>query len=96
MTTLHLVRTSSFADDNFQNALTAASAEDGLVLLDDGCYALHAKELIANLVQKDLALFIVASHLKARGIESPLAARLIAMTELVDLTFSYQRVITWQ
>ncbi|MGJ8692587.1 MAG: sulfurtransferase complex subunit TusB [Thalassotalea sp.] len=96
MTTLHIVRTSRFADNNFNHALTAANNNDAVVLIDDGCYCLNALDKLDTIERNPLDFFVIDTHAAARAMQLTSSVNAITMEQLVELTFSYQRVITWQ
>ena len=96
MSTLHLIRQSAFATNDFAQCLSVVNQDDAIVLMDDGCYNVnHA--LINNLMkQVGDNINIVASHAKARAIEANKTIKLIEMADVVTLTFTHNKVITWQ
>jgi len=95
MTILHLVRRSAFETNDFAQCLNTITSKDCLVLLDDGCYNLHH----TLLKSVPCALQVIKGHVVARGInveQHVKTVKLISMTSLVELTFNYQKTITWQ
>jgi len=97
MSILHLVRSSAFQRTDFSQCIEVLSAGDHLVLLDDACYNLHHPLLTQ--AQEKLSLekiAVVASHAKARAIDLPQTVTGISMTDLVQLTFNTDSVVTWQ
>ncbi|MEI6894160.1 MAG: sulfurtransferase complex subunit TusB [Colwellia sp.] len=98
MSTLHLVRQSAFVTNDFAQCLHVLGQQDGLVLMDDGCYNL-SHTLMQSLIQQEnntVSLNIMTSHAHARAIMPLKEVQLIDIAELVDLTFTYGTVITWQ
>jgi len=96
MSTLHLVRQSAFATNDFAQCLNVVNQNDAIVLMDDGCYNVN-HTLINNLLkQVGDNINLVASHAKARAIEANKMIKLIEMTDVVTLTFIHSKVITWQ
>jgi tRNA 2-thiouridine synthesizing protein B len=97
MPTLHIIRQSAFNSDDFAQCLQVLCSNDVIVLIDDGCYNLH-HSLISTISSKaDITLNVMAPHAKARAItinESLYNA--INMNNLVELTLTTDRVITWQ
>jgi tRNA 2-thiouridine synthesizing protein B len=98
MTTLHLVRQSAFATNDFAQCLSVLAHQDAIVFMDDGCYNLK-HSLLNSLIERidnSLALYVIANHAKARAIETLVTINKVSMTEVVELTFNYNKVITWQ
>jgi tRNA 2-thiouridine synthesizing protein B len=95
MTTLHLVRRSAFETNDFAQCLNTTTNKDCLILLDDGCYNLHH----TLLKSAPCAVKAIKEQVLARGISVEQQAntvKLISMAALVELTFGYQKTITWQ
>ena len=93
MSTLHLVRTSAYQHDDLAQCLAVYSAEDTIVLLDDGCYNLnHA--LLAKVNNE--RLFIIIEHCQARAVSFEKNKQAIALAQLTPLFFLHNSVITWQ
>ena len=96
MSTLHLVRQSAFATNDFAQCLNVVNQHDAIVLMDDGCYNV-SHTLMNNLMdQVGDNINLVASHAKARAIEAKKTIKLIEMADVVTLTFTHTKVITWQ
>lgn len=102
MSTLHIIRQSAFLTSDFAQCLSVLSPQDALVLIDDGCYNLN-HTLLKPLLQGSIAqsgltpsLNAIQSHAHARALQAPESVNLIEMAALVELTFTHQRVITWQ
>lgn len=100
MSTLHLIRQSAFATNDFEQCLSLLSDSDTVVLMDDGCYNLKHPSLLKQLNRQacnaNLKLMVIKSHRKARAIELLEGVDEINMAEVISLTFSNQQVITWQ
>jgi tRNA 2-thiouridine synthesizing protein B len=96
MSTLHIVRQSAFATDDFAQCLSVVNQHDAVVLMDDGCY--NVNHTLINNVMKQIGdnINLVASHAKARAIEAQKTIKLIEMADVVTLTFTHTKVITWQ
>jgi tRNA 2-thiouridine synthesizing protein B len=96
MSTLHIVRQSAFATDDFAQCLSVVNQHDAVVLMDDGCY--NVNHTLINSVMKQVGnnISLVASHAKARAIEVQKTVKLIEMADVVTLTFTHNKVITWQ
>ncbi|MBU2871465.1 sulfurtransferase complex subunit TusB [Colwellia sp. E2M01] len=98
MNTLHLVRKSAFTHNDFAQCLSMFAQDDAIVFMDDGCYNLN-HTLIKSLLErmgKNINLNVISSHAQARAIDNHLNVKCIAMSDLVDLTFTHKQVITWQ
>ncbi|MCP4987292.1 MAG: sulfurtransferase complex subunit TusB [Colwellia sp.] len=98
MSTLHLVRQSAFATNDFAQCLSVLAQQDSIVLMDDGCYNLK-HSLMDSLIKRvdgSILIHVVSSHAEARAIESDEAIKHIEMTDVVVLTFNHNKVITWQ
>jgi len=98
MSTLHLVRQSAFATNDFAQCLSVLDNQDCFILMDDGCYNLK-HTLIESLIKRvdaSVTIHIIASHAKARAIEATTTIKHIEMKNAVELTFIHNKVITWQ
>ena len=98
MTTLHLVRQSAFATNDFAQCLSVLAHKDAIVFIDDGCYNVK-HPLLSSLIERvddSVSLNVVDSHAKARAIEAPKSIHKVSITEVVELTFIHKKVITWQ
>ena len=98
MRILHLQRLSAFDTNDFMQCLLTLNNEDAIVMMDDGCYCLqHSLILKFKCEHPNVIIYYVKDHADARAItlvdNTPIA---INMTTLVDLTFEYDSVITWQ
>ena len=98
MGTLHLVRQSAFASNDFAQCLSVLNHQDSVVLMDDGCYNLK-HTLMDSLIKRidgTVNINVVACHAQARAIEIINPVNAINMSDVVDLTFEHNKVITWQ
>ncbi len=98
MSTLHIVRQSAFATNDFAQCLSVLDHQDSIVLMDDGCYNLK-HSLMDSLIKRadgTINIHVVSSHEIARAIESNETIKHIEMTDVVALTFNHNKVITWQ
>lgn len=96
MATLHIVRQSAFNTNDFAQCINVLCFGDVIALLDDGCYNLQ-HTLINNIQNKNIQISILEEHAQARAVnidESRFSK--ISMDDLVSMTFSNDRVITWQ
>lgn len=98
MSTLHLVRQSAFATNDFAQCLSVLDHQDAIVLMDDGCYNLK-HSLMDSLIKRvdgTININVIASHAQARAIETLTEINHIDMNDVVELTFNHKKVITWQ
>jgi len=95
MTTLHLVRQSAYTTTDFAQCIQIAGNTDVVVFIDDGCYNL-THPLLAQ-ISEHIPLYVIDKHLTARALKTPNDhITVLSMTELVSLTFTLDKVITWQ
>ena len=92
MSILHLVRRSAFDTHDFEQCIQTLSSNHTLVLIDDGCYNIH-HPLIKQVA---VPIKVMEVHALARGLNLDDITNLIDMTELVNLTFTHNSVMTWQ
>lgn len=98
MTTLHIVRQSAFSSNDLAQCISVLEPQDTIVLIDDGCYNLN-HELMSHLINKldsAMQITVIGEHAKARAITPSNTIKSIEMTNVVELTFLHQKVITWQ
>ena len=97
MPTLHLVRQSAFSSDDFAQCIQILSNDDVIALLDDGCYNIKHPLISTIEPSKNIQLKVIEQHANARGmiIDVNIFEK-ITMNNLVELTFTNDRVITWQ
>jgi tRNA 2-thiouridine synthesizing protein B len=98
MSTLHLVRQSAFATNDFAQCLSVLDHQDSIVLMDDGCYNLK-HSLMDSLIKRvdgTLSINVITSHAQARAIDISAAVQHIEISDVVELTFNHTKVITWQ
>lgn len=98
MSTLHLVRQSAFATNDFAQCLSVLDHQDCIILMDDGCYNLKhpLMDSLIKRVDDTITIHVMASHAKARAIETMTIIKHIEMTDVIELTFNHNKVITWQ
>lgn len=101
MSTLHIVRESAFKTNDFAQCIEVLCDNDIIALLDDGCYNVNhilLNDFKNNRFQKNnVQINVLVEHARARAItvdESQFTK--ISMDDLVSMTFSNDRVITWQ
>ncbi len=98
MGTLHLVRQSAFATNDFAQCLSVLDHQDSVVLMDDGCYNLKHSLMDSLLKRVDdtVNIHVITNHAQARAIETIATINHIEMADVVNLTFNHNKVITWQ
>ncbi len=94
MSTLHLIRTSAYQQDDLKQCLALLQASDKIVLLDDGCYNLTHPLLNTDINHN---IYHINEHALARAmLEHNNISQAITLTELTQLFFTVDKVITWQ
>jgi len=102
MTILHLIRSSAFSSNDFEQCIINIEQNDDIVLLDDGCYNLKHPLMAQLLVQQPtIKIYVINNHVQARALNTDKLMsnerfKSITMSELVPLTFSNNSVVTWQ
>jgi sulfur relay protein TusB/DsrH len=97
MPSLHIVRQSAFNSDDFAQCLQVLRDNDVIVFIDDGCYNVHHP--LIHTINRDASIqfHVIEKHAKARGLAiDETLYTLINMNNLVQLTLTTNRVITWQ
>ncbi len=93
---LHIVSPSPFQYDALQRCLAIATAEDGLLLIEDATLALlnPAQHLGAS---PGCRLFALAADLKARGISLPIGLEITVVDYdgFVLLTIQHDKTLSW-
>lgn len=104
MAILHVIRTSSFKDQQLALCIETLSDDDGIIFLDDGIYNLK-HSLLNNAIEVCKTLYFIDDHAKARGIsyteinkttKSQAIISPISMAKFIELTCNYKTSITWQ
>ncbi len=94
MSTLHLMRTSAYQQNDLTQCLDLLQASDAIVLLDDGCYNLSHHLLTANISNP---IYHINEHAIARAmLDQKKISQAITLAELPALFFTFDKVITWQ
>jgi tRNA 2-thiouridine synthesizing protein B len=94
MSNLHLIRTSAYQQHDLKQCLSIIKKNDALVLLDDGCYNLNHPLL--QLVEDNI-IYNVIDHSFARAvIDKKNISKPINLSQLTNLFFAFDKVITWQ
>ena len=95
---LHLVRTSAFQANDFEQCLNVVQPSDTIVLLDDGCYNL-SHDLWQQALSKIAlpALYIVEAHAQARAITiDKEKINTLSLDALMTLICATEKSVTWQ
>lgn len=94
MTTLHIVRQSAFVSDDFSQCINVLNYNDTVAFIDDGCYNMQHK--LIKTIDINIQLQVLVKHAQSRAltINEDVFSK-ITMVNLVELTFSNDRVITW-
>ena len=95
---LHLVRTSAFQTNDFQQCLNVLQSTDTIVLLDDGCYNLsHDLWQEASNKIALTALYIIEAHAQARAITiDKNKINSLSLDALMTLICKTEKSVTWQ
>ncbi len=99
MSTLHLIRTANYTAPHFESALRILNESDAIVFIDDGCYNLNHPLMQSEQVKKlenNQRIFTIETHCIARAVIINTHYTTIDMSALVDLSFDYKKVMTWQ
>jgi tRNA 2-thiouridine synthesizing protein B len=98
MSMLHLIRTSAFQTNDFEQCLNVAQTGDTVVLLDDGCYNLSHKLWQQALTKISLsALYIIEAHAQARAITiNKEKINTLTLAALMTLICETEKSVTWQ
>jgi len=96
MATLHLIRQSAYTTQDFAQCIQILNNNnDAIVFIDDGCY--NVTHPLLTQINEQIPLYIIDVHLTARALKLPNnRIKTISMTELVSLTFTLDKAITWQ
>lgn len=96
MTTLHIIRQSASLTSDLVQCLSVIQSKDALILMDDGCYNTHHELLHPLISNSSITINCIEDHARARAVPSHKGINLIQMSEVVELTFIHDQVITWQ
>ena len=98
MSMLHLVRTSAFQANDFEQCLNVVQPSDTIVLLDDGCYNLSHDLWQQALNNKALpSLYIIEAHGQARSVNiDNNKVNLLSLDSLMTLICETDKSVTWQ
>jgi tRNA 2-thiouridine synthesizing protein B len=98
MSMLHLVRTSAFQANDFEQCLNVVQPSDTIVLLDDGCYNL-SHDLWQQALNKIAlpSLYIIEAHAQARSVNiDNNKVNLLSLDSLMTLICETDKSVTWQ
>ena len=92
---LHKVTTSPFENCALNQCLKRMSSEDGLLLMQDGVYAIKHQDFLPRLVAH-ANVYVLTDDLKARAIstETP-KFKQISYEQFVELSLQYSKVLSW-
>ena len=92
---LHKISTSPYTNSALSQCLKRISAEDGLLFIQDGVYAIKHQDFLAKLEELS-NLYLLSDDLKARAIsaENP-KFKQISYEQFVDLSLQYSKVLSW-
>lgn len=94
MAQLHIVSKSPFNDQALERALPLISAEDTLLLIDDGVYAASKNNpFIAQL--QNTQCYALTDDMALRGVTMDKAITALDMSGFVDLSFDAHNIISW-
>jgi tRNA 2-thiouridine synthesizing protein B len=98
MSMLHLVRTSAFQTNDFEQCLNVVQESDTIVLLDDGCYNLSHDLWQQALTKIAISgLYIIEAHAQARAISiNNDKVNLLSLDALMTLICETEKSVTWQ
>ena len=93
--TLHIVSTSPFASQTLAQCLNRMAKKDGLLLIQDGVYALTDHRLHPQLTGIE-KLFALNEDIQARGLGDAMhSAEIIDYEAFVALTLAFERTLSW-
>ena len=94
---LHIVSASPFRHDTLQRCLSLASEQDGILLIEDGVFALTNP--VQHLPQPlpTHHMFALASDLQARGIDAKTntSITIVDYEGFVTLATQFSKTLTW-
>jgi tRNA 2-thiouridine synthesizing protein B len=98
---LHTLNKSPFTHAALSDATALIAADDALLLMEDGVYALlpdsAASTALHALLQRGIKLYAIEADVRSRGIAKSAipAAKQIGYDEFVTLTTQYTSVQSW-
>lgn len=92
---LHIISASPFASQTLAQCLSRMAKQDGLLLIQDGVYALTDQRLHQQLAVLD-KLYVLNEDLQARGLgDGKHSAELTDYDGFVALTLAFERTLSW-
>ena len=92
---LHKISTSPFENNTLSQCLKRMAIEDGLLLIQDGVYAIKHQDSLLSL-QALPNVYVITDDLKARAISpEDTSFKLISFEQFVDLSLQYSKVLSW-
>lgn len=96
---LHTINKSPFNHTALADCIGIIGDDDGLLLLEDGVYALAPGTAGAALLQqareRGIGIYAIADDIVHRGIDSSPIAEAVDYTKFVALTLEYATVHSW-
>ena len=84
---LHIVN----GDAALERCRDIASQDDAVMLIEDGVYA----AMRSHSLPLSTPIYALDSDLDSRGVVSVTQVKIVSVEEFVDLTVSYQPIISW-
>ena len=92
---LHIVSRSPFSHDALQRCLACACAEDAILLIEDGVYALSAADRFLA-VSPVSAIYALNVDCQARGLSAPAnPVQEVDYGGFVDLSARFDKTVSW-
>lgn len=92
---LHIINQSPYQKSAFSQAIKVAAAQDAILLVDDGVYALTG-DYLQQIKQHPAQWLAINEHLALRGLKpEPGAAKLIDFDAFVSLSMKAQHCLSW-
>lgn len=97
MATLHTVNKSPLSSTALADCLRAASQGDGLLLIEDGVYAVTSTDALQQIQQHGIELWTLIPDLQARGLLPRLPETVEAVDDagFVALCCRHDKVCSW-
>jgi len=99
MTILHTVNKSPFQKNDLSSCLAHVSANDSVLLIEDGVYgAIAGTGAAAQVSKSEAAIYVLGGDLAARGIGEEKVAdgiKIVDYDGFVDLATDHQAVNSW-
>lgn len=93
---LHIVKSSPFASHALKNCINRLQPEDGLLLIEDGVYAIQQSQQWQPKLDKRVKLYVLQDDAIARGIATDkIEINCIDYDDFVQLTLEYSNSMSW-